>query len=211
MGQRGHMKSIVLSAGLALAAGAVAPALAQMGVMTDRGTPHDPGGYDTQPQPTHRERADPVGVAEDLRLHGKCDKAVPILRRLANEGEGYEIAQFDLGLCLIDLAKIDPSRSAMLDQEGATWILRAAKTGFGKAEAEAALLYLDGIGVPADAVEAEKWALIYHDNPMRLALGLPDLAPDASSRLDAALTDAKREEAQKRADAWSPKTADPDR
>jgi TPR repeat protein len=205
------MKSIVGSAVFALAAGVCAPALAQMGVMTDRGTPHDPGGYDSQPLPAHKERADPEGVAEDLRLRGKCDKAVPILRGLVNDGEDVEVAQFNLGLCLIDLAKTDPSRAAMLNQEGATWILRAAKTGFGKAEAEAALLYLDGIGVPADPVEAEKWALIYHDNPMRLALGLPNLAPDAASRLDAALTDAQRAEAQKRADAWSPKTADPDR
>jgi hypothetical protein len=70
------------------------------------------------------------------------------------------------------------------------------------------LLYLDGTGVAPDPVEAEKWALLYHSNGIRLALGLPDVPPDVKDRLDTTLTDATRREAQSRADAWTPPQLD---
>ena len=148
-----------------------------------------------------------AAAAEDLRLKGKCDKAVPILRNIVDR-DGAEISQFNLGLCLLDLAKAehDPKIAADQSKEGADWLLRAANAGFARAQASAVILYLDGTGVAADPVEADKWALLYHANPLRFVVSLPDLATDVTGRLDAALTDAKRAEAHARAKAWT-KTA----
>ena len=66
----------------------------------------------------------------------------------------------------------------------------------------AVLLYLDGTGVAADPVEADKWALLFHDNGMRISVGMPDIASDVKGRLDAALSAAQRSQAQTRADNW---------
>ena len=149
---------------------------------------------------------DPQGVAEDLRLKGKCSEAIPILRGLAaQEGGGFEISQFNLGLCLFDLAKAehDAGQAANMNNEGADWVLRAANAGFGKAQAMAVVLYLDGLGVAADPVEAGKWAYLFHDNGSRLVLGLPDIDPALRTRLDAVLNADKRREAHARANSWT--------
>lgn len=164
------------------------------------------GAISSAPQQSQRSvNSDAEGRAEDLRLNGKCDQAVPILRSLA-EGTGYPISRYHLGLCLITLADAehDASRAVQTRHEGATWILRAANAGFAQAEAEAVTLRLNGVGVENDPVEAEKWALIYRHNSMRSVLNLPDIAADVSDRLDAALTNATRAQAEARADAWSP-------
>ncbi|MBV9991344.1 MAG: hypothetical protein JOZ72_08615 [Alphaproteobacteria bacterium] len=171
-------------------------------------TPHDSTPSDEK-GPVSR---DSMAIAEDMRLKGECDKAVPILRRLSERGEGFEISQLDLGLCLFDLAKLesDAAKAGAVRSEAASWVVRAANAGFAKAQARAVSVYLDATGVPADPVEAQKWALLYHDNGMRLGFGLPDIAPDLRKRLDAALDDAGRAAARKRARDWSPTVASAD-
>jgi TPR repeat protein len=207
------MKQTLLAASLLFAASAL-PALAQMMNQTQQerseygasNMNHDPGAPDSKAQ-AERKRLngnDPEGIAEDLRLSGHCDKAVQMFRRLAEEGTQYAISQFNLGLCLFDLAKAqhDPVQAAALNKEGAGWVLQAANAAFGKAEAMAVVLYLDGLGVAADPVEAGKWAYIFHDNGSRLVLGLPDIDPSVRGRLDTVLTGGKRKEAHARANAW---------
>ena len=185
------------------AMGMSAPANAQMHGGDSYGSPHEMPS-DNANRPVSRGAA---AAAEDLRLKGKCDRAVPILRNIVDR-DGAEISQFNLGLCLLDLAKADPNPQTAADQskEGAGWILRAANAGFARAQASAVVLYLDGTGVAADPVEAKKWALLYKSNPLRFSILLPDIAADITDRMDAALTDAKRAEARARANAWT-KTA----
>jgi len=144
---------------------------------------------------------------EQLRLNGQCDKAVPILRAYATRGDGYEISQFNLGMCLFDLAAAqhDAAQASAERKEGADWIVEAANAGLAKAQARAVLVYLEGTGVAADPVEAEKWSLLYHRNSTRIAIGLRDIAPQVSDRLDAELTDATRTQAEQRADNWTQK------
>lgn len=186
------------------AAAAAAPAWAQRhtGPTDDvYGSPHDMPATHQGPV-SH----DAVAVAEDLRVHGHCDRAVPMLRRLADRGAGYEISQFDLGLCLLDLAapEKDAQTASGMRAEAAEWIVRAANAGFAKAQAKAVALYMDATGVSSDPVEAEKWALLYHGNPTRFSIGLPELPSDLSGRLEAALTGKTRAEAEARAGAWTP-------
>lgn len=210
------MKAIALSALVLIAAAGLAmPARAQMGGMGGDGSmggmgagsvggigAHGPGTLPPQPSTGSH---DPEGEAEELRLAGRCDRAVPILRGLVESPRNYPISKYNLGLCLLDLAAADhdAAQAARQRQEGAVWIVRAADGGFGNAEAKAVTLYLDGVGVAADPVEAEKWALIYHGNGTRFALGLPDIDPAVRDRLDATLDDNQLAEAQARADSWA--------
>lgn len=194
---------------LSIAACTIVAALATPALAQDRERLPDihdidtPDGSDLKPKDVKLPR-DPVGVAEELRLGGKCDVAVPALRPFADHGAGNEIAQFNLGMCLIDLAakEHDAKQAGGMRQEGAQWIVQAANGGFGKAQAQAVVLYLDGTGVVIDPAEADKWALLYHDNGMRISIGMPDIRPALKSRLDDALTDAMRAQARTRADAW---------
>ncbi|MGD0192778.1 MAG: hypothetical protein ABSD74_18725 [Rhizomicrobium sp.] len=160
-----------------------------------------PSGY----HKTNTPSDDPEGQAEQLRLSGRCDQAVPLYRQLSDRA-GYEISQYHLGECLLTLADAEHDAAHAADErkEAAKWILRAANAGFAAAEAAAVALCLDGVGMEKNPVEAEKWALLYRHNSMRLAIGLPDIAPDVASRLDAALSESQRAQAESSADAWSP-------
>lgn len=196
------MKRVILIAALLLATGI--PARAQMGSGGYGGADIIPQGAMQLPEERRNGPGNPEGQAEDLRLAGRCDEAMPIFRRLVNSPQGFPITKYNLGLCLLDLAAADSdaAHAAQMRQEAATWILDAANGGFNKAQAKAVELDLDGIGVPADPVEAEKWALIYHRNGIRLALGLPDIDSDIRDRLDSTLNDAQLAQAEARADAW---------
>ena len=121
----------------------------------------------------HPISRDSGSQAEDLRLKGRCDQAVPILRGLVDR-EGAEIAQFNLGLCLFDLAAKDPAHAADMKKEGTQWILQAADAGLARAQSRAVVLLLEGTGTPSDPVEAQKWAFLYRANPTRYNFGLPD-------------------------------------
>jgi TPR repeat protein len=144
------------------------------------------------------------GAAEEMRLKGECDKAVPLLRQYAAR-DNNAIAQFNLGMCLLDQANkahdADPMSAGR--KEAAKWIVQAANANTAKAQAEAVVLYLDGIGVAADPVEAAKWSILYRRNGVVLAVGMGDLTQSIRDKLDAALTDKSRGQAESRADDWT--------
>jgi hypothetical protein len=182
-----------------------APAFAQYNGASigGHGTPEQYGSPHEMPDKAFRPFSfDASSKAEDLRLKGQCDKAVPILRNLIAAG-AKEISQYNLGMCLLDLAAKDPQHAKDMQQEAVTWIVSAANTGLAKAQSLAVTLYTDGTGTPVDLVEAKKWALIYRGNPLRYSFGLPDIPDSVNSKIDAALTDAQRADARKRANAWT--------
>jgi hypothetical protein len=149
---------------------------------------------------------DPEGNAEDLRLNGRCDKAIPIFRRLAIRGSGFEIAQYNLGLCLFDVGKgePDPVRAASLKHEAAQAIIEAANGGLPKAQANLVAMYLDGNGVAVDPIQAGMWSLIYRANGARFTVGPSNISADLQARLSRALNEQAWQQAQSRADAWTP-------
>jgi len=164
-----------------------------------------PGGDNAAPR-FDKLPPDPEGQAEQLRLEGKCERAIPIFRHLAAIGEGYEIARYNLGLCLFDLSKVeaDAQRAASLRQEAGENILKAANGGLAKAQASLVVMYLDGTCVARDPEQAGMWALIYHANGARMAIGLPNISTALQARLDGALTPQDWQQAQSHADAWTP-------
>lgn len=159
----------------------------------DPGGDHDPSENQVQLPP------DPEGKAVELRLAGKCDEAIPILRRLS---DGDDIADYNLGLCLIDVGKA--AHDDAQQKEGAKWILKAANDGLPNAQSSLVSVYLDGSGVSKDAVEAGKWSLLYQQNGTRMAIGMPDLPAALQSRLDGTLNEQNWAEAQDRASSWTP-------
>jgi TPR repeat protein len=201
------MKYKTMIATVAIVLGLAVPAAAQYGGVTGPAKADDtvPGGSDASSHPNEGP-PDPEGAAEDLRMKGECDKAIPIFRRLANYGAGFELAQYNLGLCLLDIAKTesDAARATSLRQEAATDIIAAADRGLPKAQASLVTMYLDGNGVERDPVQAGMWALLYHANGARMAIGMPNISPALQARLDSALNDQAWQQAQTRADAWTP-------
>jgi len=194
-------REILFVAVALLAVSPVSPVSAQRhGADTTYGSSHDMPTDDI-PRPVSRDAA---SQAAELRMSGKCDKAVPILRRVVNNG-GSEISQFNLGMCLLDLAAADrdAQRAAPMTAEGAQWIVLSANAGFPQAQSKAVALYLDGVGVPPDPVEAKKWELLYKRNVDRALFGLPDIQGEVVERLDVAVTGDKRAEARARANRWT--------
>ncbi len=163
------------------------------------GSPHEMPQKDIAPQ-----SFDAGSRAEELRVKGKCDQAIPLLRGLVDNGGASEISQFNLGLCLFDIAEKDTAHAADLKKEGASWIISAANAGLARAQSRAVTLLLDGIGTAPDPVEAKKFALLYQGNPGRYNFNLPEIPDDVNKRLDVALTSPQRAEARKRANAWTP-------
>jgi hypothetical protein len=180
-------------------------AIAQQGLRGPGTGNISPEGGDSEPSPRVRVPLDPEQRAEELRLAGKCQQAIPIYRRMVARG-GFEIAQFHLGLCLLDVGKSEPDaqRAAALKEEAVATIISAANGGLANAQIQLVSLYLDGVGVKADPVEAGKWALIYHANGSRFVISLPDISPELQARLDGVLNGNLWAEAQSRANAWSP-------
>ena len=188
------------------------PALAQQGIRgpgTGSISPERGGSEIDEPVRAPSLPLDPEQRAEDLRLSGKCEQAVPIYRRMVARG-GFEIAEFHLGLCLLDISKSesDTKRAAALKQEAAQTIIKAANGGLANAQIQLVTFYLDGTGVPVDPIEAAKWALIYHSNGSRFVISLPDISPTLQARLDGVVNATGWAEAQSRANSWSPISKD---
>ena len=190
---------------LVLAVGLNGSAFAQQGLRGPGTGSIDPEGGSGPPIAQPRAPLDPEQRAEELRLAGQCAQAIPIYRRMVARG-GFEIAQFHLGLCLLDVSKseTDAQRAAALKQEGAQTIITAANGGLANAQIQLVSFYLDGIGVPVDPVKAGTWALIYHSNGSRFVIHLPDISPELQARLDSVLSPTNWAEAQSRANSWTP-------
>ena len=202
------MKLGLAAATVAIALGAAAVASAQT---YNRPGTEDivPGGASAAPHAAPRGPLEPEERGEELRLSGHCDQAIPIFRRIAARG-GFEIAEYNLGLCLFDVGASEPDakRAAELKHEATDSILKAANGGLAVAQIKLVSLYLDGVGVAIDPIEAGKWSLIYHANGARYVIGLKDVPDALQARLDGALNAASWTEARTRANAWTPTMKD---
>ena len=131
--------------------------------------------------------------ALDHKDKTSCAAAIPQFEGFARRGRGYEVAQLQLGECLIETGEA---------AEGAAWILKAANSRLAQAQTEAARVYLDGAGVAADPAEAGKWYLLAARNPLLALSGSRDDFRALEKRLRERLKDADWSAARARADAW---------
>ena len=157
------------------------------------------GGSKREPPPL----TDSSKVLEEgtlLQAAGKCDQAVPYLYHLADQGQGFEIAQYRLGKCRLTQGGGDPNSDATLD--GLLWLRRAAGGGQPEAQAELANFYTNGPAKLRDPVEAAMWLSIYESNGRRHLVGFNPMPVTTLRQLKETLGDDNLAEGQKRANAW---------
>ena len=82
--------------------------------------------------------------------NGKYDKAVPIFRDLAEQGDA--VAQYNLGVCYENGRGVTQSYT-----EAVKWYTKAAEQGYAAAQCNLGVCYKNGEGVTQSYTEAVKW------------------------------------------------------
>jgi len=139
--------------------------------------------------------------ALELKASGNCAQSIPLFYRLAQRGEGFELAQYHLGECIMRGAGQSATSTEFL--AGLVWVRRAAEAGAPQAQATLALFYLGGPESLRDREEAALWFMLFQSNPARKKPGFSSpLSDDELARLQAAFSEGLRADARKRAEGW---------
>lgn len=188
--------------GLALVMGAV---IALAGCGGSRG-PNDPTLNRIQAQKLKAGPALRYEAAMHLKVAGEYDRAIVILRPLAEVGQGYEIAQFHLAESLLAQADktTDTAKADAMRREAHTWFDLAARSNQIDSQARLAELHFNGSIEKADKIEAAKWFLLTARNPNRRLIGDARFRDDLPDKLNVALNAEQWLEARVRADAFVP-------
>jgi len=140
--------------------------------------------------------------ALELKASGNCEQAIPMFYRLAQRGEGFELAQFHLGECMMRAAEQTPSDTGFLT--GLVWVRRAAEAGNPQAQATLALFYLGGPEALRDREEAALWFALFERNPARKRPAFSSPLSDSDrEQIEAALGAELRAQAAERARNWT--------
>jgi len=152
-----------------------------------------------------------------MRTDQGCEAAIPPLRRFASYGGGFEIAQFELGDCLVEEARAtnDDAGRAALAREAEAVLLKAANSNEPNAQGLLTALYFRGDVLGKDVVEAGKWFLLYSRNNLRINLGARALPKGLETDMRNTLTEDQWKAATAAADAFDvtiqPSVAPPER
>ena len=139
--------------------------------------------------------------ARKKKAESSCAAAIPSYRVVSSFGKGYEVAQSELGACLLEVATVsNPANASLLREEALLWLRRSAYAG----NASAQLALADALSgaspiansITPDLVEGYGWALIYKDNAAHKLYGLPELHPAVANHFNAQLDDTTRSAAQ---------------
>jgi hypothetical protein len=133
--------------------------------------------------------------ATELKAKGDCATAVTLLRPVAMLGPGYENAQTARGECLTQTDG---------QEEGVTWLTRAADAGWPEAQASLAT-YFDRAAPARNGEEAAYWLALYDLNPSKARIGFRTPDAGALSAVRGSLTESERVAGQRRAAAWQRK------
>ncbi|WP_297731990.1 hypothetical protein [uncultured Maricaulis sp.] len=137
---------------------------------------------------------------------GQFAEALPILRCVARQGEGFEIAEYLAGhsaLALSRAAETPDLRRDDLRAEGLDRLITAGEAGWPAAQAELAAAFV-AIEADRSPTQAAYWAAVYRGNMREQAYGIDRLDDDIEARIDAALTPQERATAATRAAAFTP-------
>jgi hypothetical protein len=125
---------------------------------------------------------------------GQYEEAMPILRCVAGQGQGFEIAQYLAGYTAIRLADAPETPEILRDElrtEGIDRLGQAARAGWPTAQAELAT-QMATIDNPDALDQAAYWAAVYRRNVRDRAMGL-DRLDDGVERRITERTGAERE------------------
>lgn len=120
-----------------------------------------------------------IGAARTLAASEGCDEAIPVYRVLAAYGRNFEIAQYELGQCLLD-----GSPSSLDRREAMVWLERAAFAGHGEAQKELAEIGFAG----GDHAAALGWALVFNEQNDTSIAPMQDFSAPFMDRLKAGLS-----------------------
>lgn len=137
---------------------------------------------------------------------GRYAEALPILRCVAAQGEGFEIAQFLAGHSAMAMSAADTTPAILRDEmrvEGFERLTEAGNAGWPAAQAELAGAYAR-IDTEQALNEAAYWAAVYRRNTRERAYGLDRLDNQIEADIDMRLDDVGRQTAAGRADAFAP-------
>jgi len=149
-----------------------------------------------------------LAQARDLQASEGCAKAAPVYRIVASYGAGHDMAQFELGACLLMMTGASDAETALFRQEALFWLTRAAWAGNPRAQGKLAES-LSGARpfavsfLSADPAEAMKWSIIYNANGVRDVYGLQTLSSAVTDHLAATLDAAAVAKAQAQAAAFT--------
>lgn len=145
--------------------------------------------------------------AREIQSEQGCARAIPTYRIVASFGEGYEVAQYELGACLLQINGASPDETALFREESILWIKRAAWAGNARAQHRLAHIlsgadYAAAKGISPNPQQAMGWAFVYQENPTRELYALPDVAAPVLSHLQASLSEDERTAAAAFADKF---------
>ncbi|MEM8772028.1 MAG: hypothetical protein AAGD92_10305 [Pseudomonadota bacterium] len=136
--------------------------------------------------------------ARSKRAENSCEAAAPSFRVVASFGKGYDVAQYELGECLLEIDDPNPIQSALHQEEARLWLRRAAWAGNARAQlalADHLSATANNAVANANLIEAYGWALIYQDNAAHALYGLPSLSAEAKERFATALDETMKQSA----------------
>ncbi|MEL7491536.1 MAG: hypothetical protein AAGJ73_12525 [Pseudomonadota bacterium] len=137
-----------------------------------------------------------LAAARKLKSEKGCAAAAPTYRVTAAMGEGFEVAQSELGFCLLRMTGDTDAETALFEQEGVFWLTRAAYAG----EARAQRRLAEHAHAAGDDEAALGWALAFAANSQTDLFSLSPLPGDFIAQASASLSDAQIEAAQQFAD-----------
>ena len=130
-----------------------------------------------------------LGEAQRLRAEGDCEKAAPIYRALAANGQGFEIAQTGLGACALELAAMAaPAERRLFLLEARLWLERAAYANHPQAQQKLAMLYAAPGALGEDKVRALGWAMVFNANGGRQPINLAQIDRRTLEKIENDLT-----------------------
>lgn len=159
-----------------------------------RGGPREAG-----PAPGLQQPGRLLAMARDTQAKKGCKSAIPAYRVISSFGDGYDIAQYELGACLLESVTDNPAETALFREEAALWLRRAAWAGNARAQLKLAEALSGAAGsdhtLAPNPEEALSWAVVYRENAKRDLYDLPTIAERVTDHLNATLDS----EAQQRA------------
>ncbi|MEM9495999.1 MAG: hypothetical protein AAGA09_08340 [Pseudomonadota bacterium] len=156
------------------------------------------GGVERGPAAALSQSGRLLSAARKLQEEKGCAAAAPTYRVIASFGDGYEVAQHELGACLLTMRGKSEAEAGLYAREALFWLERAAFAGSARAQHQLAE-QLSGAGaasLPADPMRALGWAIVYDNNAARDLYGLKDVAPGVLRHLQASLSATEKQTAQ---------------
>ncbi|MEO1241659.1 MAG: hypothetical protein AAFX54_07090 [Pseudomonadota bacterium] len=165
------------------------------------------GPREAGPAPGIQQPGRLLAMARDTQAKRGCKSAIPAYRVISSFGDGYDIAQYELGACLLENVSENPAETALFREEAALWLRRAAWAGNARAQLKLAEALSGAAGyghaLAPNPEEALAWSAVYRENAKRDLYDLPNIPERVSEHLNATLDNEAQQRASQFADDFA--------